>query len=378
MAIQRSFVVVGSARALVVQVLLAVRTFTDARCIAVCSRHTQFLRHSNLHSAYLEIDFDGTDDDRFVDAVDRLSAMHTELIIIAADCDGTRICNRVRSRLKARLLPTPDTATLERFDNKWAFYRFCMEHGLNVPATRFAKSKTDLDFPAAACELGVPFIVKPLNQQGSKGVHVIRDEEAWRRLVLDNANYCYAPLVAQRYIRGVDIGVNILSIDGEVKAIAVQQRQAPQDEGAPIKFLANEALEASARRLAKESAYTGVMNIDARIEDGSGEVFLFESNPRFWRSLSASVWCGLNFVAEMVEPSGFPGWVPALKSGRSDTFYHPLFRPRLCAYALSGGGHRGRLARLMMFEVCTLGSSIMALLRRVATRRKNHLEPRVP
>lgn len=377
MAIQRSFVIVGSARALVVQVLLAARTFADARCIAVCSRRTRFLRHSNLPSAYIEIDFAGADDDLFVDTVNHLSGTHPDLVLIAADCDGTRIANRVRNRLQAKILPIPDTETLECFDNKWTFYRFCTEHGLKVPATHFARSKADFDFPAIERELGIPFIVKPLNQQGSKGVQVIRNEEAWRRLVLENADYQYAPLIAQRYIRGSDIGVNILSVDGEVKAIAVQQRRAPQDEGAPIEFLANEALEASARRLAKESAYTGVMNIDARIEDGSGEVFLFESNPRFWRSLSASVWCGLNFVEEMVEPSGFPGWVPALKSGRSDTFYHPLFRPHLCAHALSGRGHRGRLARLMMFEVCTLGSSVMALLRRSAIRREEYREPRV-
>lgn len=369
MATQRNFVVVGSARALVVQVLLAIRTFTDARCIVICGRRNRFLRYSTLSSTHVEIDFGGADDDRFIDTVNRLHDAHPGLMLLTADCDGTRIVNRVRQQLKAQVAPIPDAPTLECFDNKWTFYQFCVMQGLNVPATRYASSKIDLDFSVAARELGIPFIIKPLDQQGSKGVLVVGSADAYRRLVVENKDYQYQPLIAQRYIRGTDIGVNVLAVDGKIQAIAIQQRQAPQDEGAPIDFIANEALGASARRIALTSGYTGVMNIDARIEENSGEVFLFESNPRFWRSLSASVWCGLNFVAEMVEPRSAENGLAELKSGKSDTFYHPIFRPRAFARALFDRGHQGRLARLMMFEICTLGSSVMALARRTAARR---------
>ena len=38
-------------------------------------------------------------------------------------------------------------------------------------------------------------------------------------------------------------------------------------------------------QLSQLSHYSGLMNVDARLENGSGRVFLIESNPRFWASL---------------------------------------------------------------------------------------------
>lgn len=363
MGARYNFVVVGSARALVIQVMLAIRTFSNAECLAVCSKKTQFLRYSNLPSRYVEIDFDGADDDRFADIVNNYCNLHPGSILVAADCDGTRITNRVRGNLTALILPTPDTATLDCLDNKWTFYEFCVQHNLSVPATCSVPTKHALDFPAAAEKLGLPVVIKPVKEQGSKGVHIVNSVADYRRLVLEEPDYLHAPLIAQEYINGTDIGANLLAVDGHVKALAIQRRVPPQDEGAPIEFIDNAALFSSAVRLVQETGYSGVMNIDARIECGSGKVYLLESNPRFWRSLSASVWCGLNFVAELFDCDSSASEISTLHTGTADTFYHPIFRPQLCIRALLDSGQRGRLARLMMFDICTLGSSLMAFKR---------------
>lgn len=364
----RNFIVVGEVKPLVVQVLLAIHSFTDANCIAVCSE-TRYLRFSSLCSGYLDINFNGEDDDRFVDKVNFFAETMDDLVLIPAGTQGTRMVNRVRNRLKVRIVPAPESSVLDRLDNKWCFYQFCKEHGLNVPSARLIDSKLDLDFASTAKELGVPFVVKPLCQAASAGVYAVSSEADYNQKIRNNDAYQYAPLIVQRFISGTDVGLNLLSIQGKVTAIAIQQRIVQRRVGSKIKFLFNNYLVNAAHTLARESAYNGVMNVDARIEDGTGKVFLFESNPRVWLSLSASVWCGLNFVAESIDPSPEVDSVRMLTSGIADTYHHPLFRPFQWRYAIFDSGQRGRMLRIKMYDLCTLASSTKAiLLERVAHR----------
>jgi predicted ATP-grasp superfamily ATP-dependent carboligase len=359
MASRRNFIVVGAARGLVLQVLLSIHGFTDADCVVVCAKGTRFLRYTWLLSSYMEVDFSGADDNKFVESVNRLAESTPDIVLIPADCDSARMVNRMRQQLKMSIMPTPDSAMLDCLDNKWRFYQFCKEHGLNAPASRLLLDKHDIDLAFLAHDPGFPFVVKPLDQAGSKGVLVISCVEEFRSKILDNDAYQFAPLIVQRYIDGVDVGLNLLSIKGRVTALAVQQRRYPQHEAAKIDFLSNPYLEHVAHTICRHSGYDGVMNVDARIERDTGKIFLFECNPRFWRSLLASAWCGLNFVAEAIDASAGSEKVHTLSSGCANTFYHPLFRPSLWRYGLFDRGHRGRLVRAMMHDVCLLGSSVV-------------------
>lgn len=351
--------------------LLALHAYTDANCIAVCARGTRYLRLTHLCSGQLETDFDGAEDDRFVNAVNQLCEAMPNLVMLCSDCEGARLISRVRRRLNVRIAPTPDGSMLDRFDNKWRFYEFCRDHGLRVPESQLIESKEKLNFSAVAQKIGLPFIVKPLDQQASTGVHLIFNELDYRGRIVANDAYQYAPLVVQRFIKGVDVGLNLLSIQGQVQAIAIQQRIYPQNDEAKIIFIENDYLEQAAYTICKESGYEGVMNVDGRIEEHTGNVYLFESNPRYWRSHAASIWCGLNFVAESVtrlQPRPEPC---VMTSGCADTFYHPLFRPMIWPYIAFGVGLRGHMSRLMMMDLCSLASQTRASL-------KNHMKKRVP
>jgi predicted ATP-grasp superfamily ATP-dependent carboligase len=313
---------------------------------------------------YLEAKFDSTEDDRLVEEINRLALATPDVVVIACDCHGSKLISRVRDRIKAVTAPTPDADMVDCFDDKWRFYEFCKAHGLNVPNTRFFQNKRDLHFAPSADALGIPFMVKPLSQYGSKGVQFIESDEDYRRQILENEDYQYSPLIAQSYIRGVDIGINLLAVKGKLRALALQRRQQPQNPAAKITFFPDARLRKVVETLLVASGYEGVMNIDARIEDGTGDVYLFESNPRFWTSLLASVLCGLNFVAESINVLGAPGDMCILASGTADIFYHPLFRPALWRYVLFDAGPRGRMLRLMMFDICTFVRSIKDIFTR--------------
>lgn len=345
-----NFIVVGKSKRVVVAILQAIRSFTDAKCIVVGDEETRCLRWSTLAKRQIMTRFDGSDDDNFANAINRIVEKTPHVRLIPADCDGIRLTNRVRNRLRVKITPTPDLSMLNMFDDKWHFHQFCVQHGLAVPPTRFAATKSDLDFDTIAGEFGVPFVVKPVNQAGSFGVEIIRSKAHFEQAIRDNANYRFAPLIAQRYIDGVDIDLSLLSVQGQVSAYAIQQVA-----GSMIHFVSNPALEEMAEKLCKVSAYHGVMHIDARIEKATGNIFLIESNPRFWASLTASVWCGLNFVAESIEQTPRPqGARRQLTAGKAYT-RHPVIRPSSWLQLVADSGERGRLIRAMTFDLPTLG-----------------------
>ena len=339
---------------ILVQVLNAVHALGPSNCIVVISKETRRFPLTNMTSQCIYADFHGSDDDYLVTEINRLAMRMLDLTVIPCDCLGERVVDRIGPRLNASVIPAPNATMLDCFDDKWEFYQFCKKHGLNVPYTQLIASKKHLDFQKVSREFRLPIIFKPVDQAGSAGVQVIHSEQEYHNKIADAVEYQFAPLLVQQYVRGLDIGVNLLSIHGRITAMAIQQRDFPQNFGAPIEFLSNPYLESAARTICEKSGYHGVMNIDARVEEKTGRVFLFESNPRFWGSLSASVWCGLNFVEVCLEPAPPLAQIRRLHSGRANVHYHPVVQPALWGQALfSPHVHRRRMIRVMMGDLWT-------------------------
>lgn len=351
-------IVVGPEKNMVVQVLLAIRCWTNAHCTAVCRPGSRHIRHSLLVDHYAEFAFDGSDDERFVDFVNRLEQQQPGQLLVPADTHGNRLINRLRQRLSARCAVAPDDCMLDALDDKWQFHLLCKRLGLRTPDTLYVTSKQDIDFDAAARRLGLPFIVKPCSEAQSHGACVISTREELQRRIIGDRDYRYAPLVLQQFIRGHDVGLNLSAVHGQLNAVAMQRRRDPSDDGSAIGFFYSPELDHAARAICEATRYQGVMNVDGRIEDGTGHVWLFESNPRYWRSLSASVWAGMNFAAENLAarlPLGAPRM---LCDGRANAYHHPLLRPHLWWHALFGLGSQRRLARLLAVDICTLMNTL--------------------
>lgn len=353
----QNFIVVSLMRAIVAQVLLSLHHHTRARCVVISGAGSGSLRASRLCSEYVELDFYGRDDQRFVEFVNDAASRDPDTVLVPGDCQAIKMVNRVRSELGVSVSPAPDAAMLAMLEDKWSFYQFCKSHGLTVPLTLLFQSKGALDFAATVDKLGLPFVVKPLDQVASYGVEVITDEAHFKKAILDNDAYRYAPLIVQRFVAGTDIGLNLLSVHGTVKALACQE-----PDGIRVRFFGNRSLEDVAHIIANKSGYHGIMNVDARIESDTGTIYLFESNPRIWRSHYASVCCGLNFCGESLRSQSDGNGVQRLSSGVSDVYYHPVFRPSQWPSVLFDKTGRGRLLRIMAFDPYTFVTSLRPLL----------------
>jgi len=350
------YIVLSYCKRLLRQVLLSLREFADPRqIVAIAGPQARDMRWSGLAGRHLPATFAPQDDDRLVTMVNTLGALLQDPVLIPADCDAAMALNRVGGHLAVRSIPLAPNPLLARLNDKWGFHGICREAGLRVPRTVHVGRKDNLDYDALAAQLGLPFVLKPTNQAGSNGVLVVHGHEQWMRQVVPDNVYRFDSLIAQQYVPGVDLCFSFLARDGDVAAFSIQQRVGPT-----IRFLENAELEMLGLRLAEATRYSGVMNIDARVEEGSGRVFLIESNPRFWASLAASVWCGLNFVAESIAPVERRAVPRRLTAG---VYYerHPVMRPSVWLRYAFDSGREGRMWRAAMGDVTSLKDVIRQL-----------------
>lgn len=355
------YIVVGTCQKLLRQVLLALRSTGNANCVVIGGKNTHSLKWTSLCSKNVAIEFDtdlqtGASSRRqFVELVNQFASDLHDAILIPADCEGTRMVNRVKAQLRVKIIPHADMATLNMLDDKWRFFEFCKMHALKVPETHYIGDKSALDYASLSRKLGVPFVVKPINQAGSTGVHVVHDEAFFNKVILGNDAYQFDKLIAQRYIDGIDLCFNFLSMNGEISAFTIQQRV-----GSTVKFLSNPELERLGRRLAKAANYDGVMCVDARVDARTQEVYLIESNPRFWASLGASVWCGVNFVRESVKQVQRRDGALTITSG---IFHerHPVLRPTAWKAAMFDPSGHGRIVRANMRDLPVVASIFRSL-----------------
>lgn len=351
----RSFVVVGGCKTLVPQVLLALRSAGNFNCILLGGPDTRKLRYSLLCDERLEIDFDHPDDEHVVQQLLAIARRTPDATLLPVDCASVRMMERVRSRVPLRTIPLPDVETMDMFDDKWRFFQFCRQHGLPVPDTVYIGSKDNLDFEAVAARLGTPFILKPSNEAGSTGVQVIRSEQQFQQDILANPAYRFRTLIAQRFVSGVDVCIDLFALRGWTRAMAFRKR-----DGAMVRFFDNEQMRALGQHVVAASLYNGVMNMDARIEHGTGKVYLLESNPRFWASLTASAGAGLNFVAHSIDPPDDLAPLSVLTDGEYHT-RHPLMRPSAWGQMLFDQGGHGRLLRAKMTDMQAVGGAVKSL-----------------
>ncbi len=194
-----------------------------------------------------------------------------------------------------KVFPVGNPETLEALDNKWLFNKRLMETRLSTPWTRLLQTREDVSEKhrrEIIEEIGFPLVVKPLNGESGQGVKVIQTFTQLIDHVKGDTPYSELPLIIQPYIPGIDIGMSYFAENGKILALAVQR----WEDSDTMEFCRHEEVEDLGKKIIQQFNYTGVGHIDMRIHQDHGTVYALECNPRFWYTLTAAMWQGLNFV----------------------------------------------------------------------------------
>jgi predicted ATP-grasp superfamily ATP-dependent carboligase len=250
----------------------------------------------------------GTEDYTTADVdvvLDRINDLHLRVgvdSVIASDVDALTFLARIKGRLLAPVFPMAEAETLALLNDKWQFHQLCETAGVELPKTLYFGSKAGIDPNLIERELAFPVIVKPVDSYGQRGIIVWQNKaqiEAWLQTAGD---FDHQATIVQEFIEGKDWALSVFAANGVIKHWVSWVCPGQLDAGYGIgRFLATqfsprEDLLAMGQKIVAATQFSGVANFDARFDERSRSMKMFECNPRFFNRMSAARLSGVDFV----------------------------------------------------------------------------------
>ena len=210
--------------------------------------------------------------------------------LVPGDYASTLFLSKVRDRLnpEVKFVAVANTETLEILNHKWKFSQLLKTHNIPQPQTFLVENVEQLK----SIPLSLPCAVKPLVGGGRwtggrfPGSYIKKNQDEY----LASAQQGF-PLLVQEFISGSDVGLNIFAEQGRILAWTMQEFVGNER----LRFFQSSQLLELGERIVSAVNFQGLANIDLRLDQRDGKYKVIECNPRFWGSLRASKWTGVNF-----------------------------------------------------------------------------------
>ncbi len=227
------------------------------------------------------------DDPRFVDALLEAAVLHGADVVVPTVDIELRAVSAARATFAAHGIDllVEQVSTLDLCLDKAVLVEWCAP-SVRVPRTIVVDAVTT----AADIEaLGLPYVVKPRQGAGGRGVAVLNSAAALDTVPRDGS------YLAQELLPGAEYSIDVLARpDGHVVA-AVPRRRDKVDSGIAVagRTFADADLERFGRDVATLIGATGVVNVQAKL-DRDGKPGLLEVNARFPGTMSLTQAAGVD------------------------------------------------------------------------------------
>ena len=197
------------------------------------------------------------------------------------------IRNRAKLETLTRLALLPEETDFRAAIDKYSLARVMTAGAIPHPPTHA--------WNADGYDLKFPQLIKPRRSSGGQGIVKVtsREELAATRAIRSPESYFF-----QDYIEGDDYGCSVLAEKGRLLAWTVQRGVGRMSAYAPSLQLQMQNCEpvlAVTRRLMAELRWSGVANVDFRLDRRTGQPLVLEVNGRYWATLFASTIAEVNF-----------------------------------------------------------------------------------
>lgn len=139
-------------------------------------------------------------------------------------------------------------------------------------------------------ELPYPFIVKPSDSQGQRGITVVHNEEEFKEAFESALPYSRSKkVIAEQYIQGPEISVNGYMVDGQIRFIQASDRETWDDyfglihkHIVPAQVLSKESTEKLGRIMENACSVLEINNgpVYAQVKVENDEPYIIEITPR--------------------------------------------------------------------------------------------------
>jgi len=228
------------------------------------------------------------DDDARFDLLQRVTRRVRADVVLPVCETGVRLLQQRGHELPAGVALAPCSGTLDVGD-KWLLAAMLRDHGLPHPPTWPVTGTADVD--------AFPLLLKPRRMSGGWGIHEFADRASLAAHLARHPEVT-DDHVLQAFVPGSDLGVNVLCERGRVLAWSVQRPVAGAagcGVATAIETCEHPDAVEQVHELVAALDWSGVANVDLRVDVRDGRVTVLEVNPRYWSSLLASDAAGVAF-----------------------------------------------------------------------------------
>ncbi len=181
-------------------------------------------------------------------------------------------------------------------NNKWLLAKHMEKFKISFPnSVLVPKGKYD---GMAMEKINYPILVKPINNTSS-GDGIVKVNDKKELLHYFKSKGTSRDQLIQEYIKGYDLGCNVLCKAGKILAFTIQKGNlwGPKRFSAQtgLDFVDEPEVYEIVKKLMKSLHWSGVANVDMRFDAENGIFKVLEINPRFWGTLNGSLVAGVNF-----------------------------------------------------------------------------------
>ena len=192
----------------------------------------------------------------------------------------------------------PTAEMISRIHPKQNLARTAEKLDAHAPRSIEFNDREGLD--KAAEELGLPFLIKPFDGVGGRGVKALKTQAALEEHWKKSARVYEKGGLAQELVEGDDYCLAVLFQDGELKAHMAYRNimKMPAESGAGImrETINDEPFLETAKAVPGPIGWHGVAEIDFKWNGHAGaEPSMIEINPRFWMGIFHSIESGVDF-----------------------------------------------------------------------------------
>ncbi len=217
-------------------------------------------------------------------------------VVLPVDCSTISLLSQNRHIISpiAKLALLPDIKDINIALDKWLLAQWMDANDVRCPATHLYDAAVDYNNHSS---LKFPVLLKPT--KGSGGVGILVFDKPGTLQSFSNQNKSSEEYIIQSFINGFDIDCSVLCRNGEILAYTIQKgimySKSKISWPSGIDFFHHEETYNVVEDLIKKMSWSGVVHIDLRYDADSKKINVIEMNPRFWATVSASLFAGVNF-----------------------------------------------------------------------------------
>ncbi|MEK6681917.1 MAG: ATP-grasp domain-containing protein [Nitrospirota bacterium] len=230
---------------------------------------------------------------------DELKKERYDVLIIPEESTLHLIAKNIQRFDKLTRLPFPDYNTILKASDKKEVLKTAMAIGIFVPKTIFIDDFSELEGKAA--KVSLPAVIKPRMSSGSYGIRYVNNMKELITAYKEVHEKYPLPLIQEYIPQGGDaFGLSALfDKNAEPKAVFVHKRLREYPiTGGPSTLresVVNDEVQELGIKLLKALKWYGVAMVEFKMDPRDNRPKLMEINPRFWGSLSLSVYAGVDF-----------------------------------------------------------------------------------